>query len=288
MRYYCECCCFGTNNKRDYARHLETLKHKHYQQNNPTIDFICDICDKKYKGRDGLWRHKQTKHGDQNNTVAVIPSNQSDEISHLTKLVTEVLKQNMELQNQLTEISKNQQCTTTITNNNNNNNNNTTFNLQLFLNETCKDAMNISDFVSLVSVTVEDLKKIGSLGYVNGMSELIMKHLKNIDINKRPMHCSDIKREIIYIREKDIWEKDTEQKQKLKRVVEEISKLNTRSVVKYQIAYPQSKYDIHSKEHNEFSEIIHEWFGGKETNMELQKQKVIKKIMKQIAISKNH
>ena len=269
-KYLCTMCHFTSNNKKDYNRHVSSAKHNFVSDE---IIYKCEFCEKKYKSREGLWRHKKVHQ-------KIVTSD--TEMSDLTKLITKVIQHNQDLQLQIAELTK----TGIVNNYNPTFHTNTTFNLHFFLNETCKDAMNIRDFIDSINVSVEDLKRVGDRGYVDGISGIIMDHLKNIDITKRPMHCSDVKRETIYIKENNNWEKDSEQKEKLKQIVDEISKINTRSIEKYHYLYPQCIDDIHSKEHVEYGEIIQESFGGKEMDMDIQRCKVIRKLIKNIAIEK--
>ena len=274
-KYNCEYCHYFTNHKHNYVKHLSSKRHNIRVIND---DIQCNVrklnvykepttfsckCGKVYRYRSGYSRHL-TKCA----------------YSETNDMILNLIKENQELKTQMLEISK--QClsanTTTINNSNNNsNNNNTTFNLQFFLNETCKDAMSIQDFVHSIRVTIEDLKRIGNAGYVEGVSALIIDHLKDLDITKRPLHCSDVKRETMYIKDNDVWAKDNEHKEKLKSVLNEINKRNVKAIQQYQNQYPD--YNTHnSKVSHEYNEIVFECFGGKNDNMDESKQKVIGRI----------
>ena len=188
---------------------------------------------------------------------------------------------------QLIELVKSGNNNNTINNTTINCNNNNTFNLQVFLNETCKDAMNIEDFLESIVVTIPDLKKLAKFGYVEGISGLLIKNLNDIDITKRPLHCSDVKRETVYIKENDKWGKDSEQKERLKKVIRELSKLHTRALTgQYKDTFPQCMTDYNSKEHDEYGKIAYEAFGGSCKNPEAQNRSVIRKIVNQIKIEK--
>jgi hypothetical protein len=192
--------------------------------------FKC-ICGKGYTYSRGLSKHKKkcSYSGEQNITYKT-----QDEFKALTDLVLEVVKQNKELITLNTEAQKhNQELTSKIvemcgnTNNktlinNHSNNNNKTFNLNVFLNETCKDAMNINDFVDSLQLQLSDLEEVGKLGFVDGISSIIVKNLKALDLHKRPVHCADKKREVIYIKDEDKWEKENEQKQKLRKAIKRV------------------------------------------------------------------
>jgi hypothetical protein len=154
------------------------------------VEYCCNNCNKKYKSRNGLWVHKKKC---ENLEIEIQKHN------------LELQKQNLELHKHILEICKNLQPSTMNNSHNNNHSHNKTFNLQFFLNETCKNAMNISEFIENISLQLSDLESIGKLGYVEGISNIIIKNLKALDVEKRPVHCSDIKREIMYVKDKDKW-----------------------------------------------------------------------------------
>ena len=168
----------------------------------------------------------------------------------MTNLVFDIVKQNQEFQKliseqgkQLIEISKNN----SITNNNCINNTiNNKFNLQVFLNDKCKDALNITEFIESLKITFNDLENVGALGYVEGISKIFMKGLNQLDIYKRHIHCSDLKRETMYIKEQNTWERDNEDKNKLKMVIKNIAHKNTKVIPFWRDANPDSS-DINSK-----------------------------------------
>jgi hypothetical protein len=166
---------------------------------------------------------------------------------------------------------------------NNTTNNNNTFNLNFFLNETCKDAMNLSEFLESIEVGIKELKVLGNKGYVEAMSSLIIDNLKRLDVTKRPMHCSDVKRENIHIKKNNIWEKENEENTQY--LMREVQRANTLARDKYKEEYPQCMSDYNSKEHKEYGEIIYQAFGGK-GDCDLLNKKVISKIAKEIAINK--
>jgi hypothetical protein len=161
-------------------------------------------CGKKYKHHSSLYAHKKKCKSGQE--IVSLPVDNSE-------IIINLLKQNNELHKKILEMNTNTNTNLNqIENQTNITNNNTTFNLNFFLNETCKDAMNIEDFIASIHLQLKDLLHVGQVGYVRGISDIIIHNLKKLDITKRPLHCSDYKREIMYIKDKDIWEKDTEQK----------------------------------------------------------------------------
>ncbi len=226
--FYCEKCHYTCIKQSDYNKHLLTRKHVNVTKcyKKPAELFVCDTCNKTYKSRMGLWHHKQKCEQIQNQP----PKLNSPSIETSPELVTMLMKQLQECHTQIIDLSKNG-CTN-ITNNNNNNNNTThtnshnkTFNLNFFLNETCKDAMNITDFVNSLKLTLQDLEQVGELGYAEGISRMFVKGLNDLEVTKRPIHCSDLKREVLHIKDKDAWEKD-ENKDKLKKAIKDLSNKN--------------------------------------------------------------
>ena len=230
-KYFCDNCQFITDNKNDYNRHLVTRKHKQniegnkktQKNSNYTSCYEC-TCGKKYKNNSGLWKHKKTCDVDKNKELSNkaflehFNENMTDKelIMYLLKENKEfkelILNQSnmmLEIVNKPSTVNNNIQSTNTNTNCNNKNQQ---FNLNVFLNEKCKDAMNISDFIDSIKVNDEDFENIGKLGYVQGISNIFIKNLQKLDECLRPMHCSDAKREVIYIKENNEWKKDENQK----------------------------------------------------------------------------
>ena len=217
-KYYCDLCNYNTCKKTDYTKHLSTDKHKNKVNDSKMVANGSDLskkvseykcsCGKIYKYDSGYYRHKK-KCLKKNETTNVSITDDT-----LIKLLIEQFKELKEVNNGLVEIIKN--GTHHTTNSNNNNSNNKTFNLQFFLNETCKHAMNIMDFVDSIKIQLTDLIKVGEIGYVEGISNIITSNLKALDVTQRPIHCTDKKREVLYIKDEDKWEKEDTEKKKLK------------------------------------------------------------------------
>jgi len=209
-------------------------------------------------------------------------SSQSD-IQALTGLIFEMVKSNSELQKSMFEICK--QGQNTYTSNINNNCNNKTFNLQVFLNETCKDAMNIKDFVESVKLQVSDLENIGKVGYIEGISNIIIKNLNALEVNKRPVHCTDQKREVLYIKDENTWEKEDENNKKLRKAIRMIAHKNICMLKEFRAKYPDcEEYD--SKKNSQYNKIVYEAMGGKGDDDYDKDTKIIKKIAKSVTIDK--
>ena len=305
-KFICENCDLKTNNKKDFNRHLNTLKHNELSSVNTLLTNpkhndnknICIACNKFYKSRVGLWKHKKICLQTNNKNTPTINSNTNTDSLSLSsqitpELILTVLEQNKELTNlvveqnkTIMELAKNGQGNTIISNNGNINSHNKTFNLQLFLNETCKDAMNITDFVESLKLQLSDLENIGKVGFVEGISSIIVKNLKALDVHKRPVHCTDKKRETMYIKDEDKWEKDTEEKLKMRKVIKKVACKNQRLLSKYKEEHPGCNYS-ESKFSEQYSKIVIEAMGGMGNNDIEKEDKIIQKIAKEVIIDKN-
>jgi hypothetical protein len=298
--FCCNYCNYNTSRKLNFERHISTDKHKkrvmepfgvkftqkieqneqHHKKYNYDY-FECD-CGKVYKYSRGLSKHKKTCSVQKK---MISHYNNEGEIKTLTNLVLEVVKQNKELvtqnnelTNKLVEISKASTSNTMI----NSCNNNKTFNLNMFLNETCKDAMNINDFVDSLQLQLSDLEDVGKLGFVEGISNIIVKNLKAMDIHKRPVHCADKKREVIYIKDQDKWEKENEQNYKLRKAIKRVAFKNEKLLPKYKELHPGCNYSD-SKYSDQYSKLVIEAMGGDAEK----EDKIISKIAKEIIIDKS-
>jgi hypothetical protein len=241
FKFYCNICDYGTSKKSSYKNHCDSKRHNSniFSTNNNEnyanlclSKYQCEKCDKKFKDRSGLWRHKKKcVTEDEDNTEFIDGINIKDKDA----LVLHLLKQNSELQNKIIDMASK----STITNNNSNNTtNNNTFNLQFFLNETCKNAMNITDFVSSIKMELEDLEHTGRTGYIQGISNILIKNLNNLEQHLRPLHCSDFKREVLYIKDNDEWTKETDNKPILKKAIKTIANENIKQINKWVQHYP--------------------------------------------------
>jgi hypothetical protein len=203
-------------------------------------------------------------------------------ILEVVKSNGDVIKSNNELQKQVIEINKDKSITQI---NNNTNSHNKTFNLNLFLNEKCKDAMNISDFVESVKIKLCDLENLGTLGYVDGITNIIVKNLKELDICKRPFHCSDVKREILYVKDQNKWEKEDEEKKKIRKVIKKVATKNALLLPKFKDKYPDCIKSI-SPFSDQYNKLIVESMGGQGNNDYEKENKIIRNISKNIIIDK--
>ena len=232
-KFICEKCDYTCNRQSEYNRHLLTAKHKMErmekmeQQKSPKITkaFICS-CGKKYKVSSGLWKHKK-KCSHVNNSVTIQEEQEDkqsimDIITQNKEIMDALILQNEQLMKQNTELTNTiKEIVPKIGNNNNNTNNN--FNLQVFLNEDCKDAINFSEFIDNIQVSFKDLENQAEIGYINGISKLFIENLQELGTYKRPIHCTDKKRKTLYIKENNEWDKEGSQNT-LKQGIQEVSR----------------------------------------------------------------
>jgi hypothetical protein len=291
----CKFCDYICYKKQHYNQHLLTNKHKNNEINtveNKIVKniFDCD-CGKKYKDRTGLWKHKRTCNSVKKSDLATANNN---DITFLTNLVLEVVKnnselqkQNQELQIQMLEVIKNGTNNTTTTTNSNNNITNKTFNLQFFLNEECKDALNISEFVSSIKMDLDDLEKTGLLGYVEGISNIINKNLNDLDETRRPIHCSDVKREVLYIKNDDQWIKENgTNKPVLTKAIKQVAHENIRQISEWRKKHPDCT-DPDSKKNDLYLNIVSNAMSGSTSEEQVKNyEKIISNVAKEVTIDK--
>jgi len=291
FKFYCEKCDYGTSKKSSFDNHSESKRHKNI---NLTTDdnknyaklcfkkYTCESCEKPFNDRAGLWRHKKKCKIEICNSPENIneKSSNKDEIAD-KELIMMLIKDNAEFKNMMMKVIENG---TMNHSHNTTNSHNKSFNLQFFLNETCKDAMNIMDFVDSIKLQLSDLEGVGELGYVEGISKIIVKNLKELDVTQRPVHCTDKKRETMYIKDEDKWEKD-EERLKLHKVVRKVACKNQNLIPKFKELHPDcGKY--HSKFSDQYNKIVVESMGGPGDNDFEKEEKIIKNISKQVFIDK--
>jgi hypothetical protein len=291
IKYYCHFCDYGTERKCNYDSHIFSTRHSKnsakatignkIQQKFSKTSFFCDFCEKEYENRSSLWKHKKKCKSD-NTESCLDKSSKDDIIQLLIKQNNDLMKEHYDIKQIILEIVKN--GTTNITNNTTNSHNKT-FNLQVFLNETCKDAMNISDFIESVKLQVSDLENVGKVGYIEGISNIIIKNLQALEVEKRPVHCTDQKREVMYVKEDNIWEKEDESNKKLRKAIRAIAHKNICMLKAFREKYPDcEQYD--SKKSSQYNKLVIEAMGGKGDNDYEKDTKIIKKIAKAVGICK--
>jgi hypothetical protein len=231
-------------------------------------------CGKSYSHRQSLSVHKKKCNIDKH----LENPNKKDE------LINYLIKENQEFKNLILEIVK--KDTTTNNNVTTTNSHNKTFNLQFFLNETCKDAMNIMDFVDSLKLQLSDLENVGKIGFVEGISNIIVKNLNSLDETKRPIHCTDSKREVMYVKDEDKWEKENEDKKKLRTVIKHVAHKNSKALKDFRTKHPDCDKST-SKYSDQYNKLVIEAMGGKGDNDLEKEDKIIKNIAKNVVIDKN-
>jgi uncharacterized C2H2 Zn-finger protein len=274
----------------------------------------CERCGHKYHSKSGLWKHRKTCDAnlESSATAASTASTASASTAIATEqdmkgLMMDMLKNNQEFQNKIIEMMCNQQSLAVnaaasaaaaavaaaalpanYTNSNNytgttnsHNTNNNTFNLQFFLNEQCKDAMNITDFASSINLKISDLDEFGRMGYVQGMSKLFIDSLKNTDVCKRPIHCSDAHRETLYVKDADKWERDDAVNTKITNAVRVVEHKNICLVNEWAKQNPRCE-NSSTKENTQYINMSRAVLDGDDKNI----AKVIKLVAKEVVIAK--
>ena len=285
-KFNCVYCEYTTNNKKDYSKHLSTLKHinmneiQHLTTEKSPDElrcYKCKYCDKRYKYRDGLWRHnKKCKEP----TVAEVFANNNTQ--QITELMLKMIEQNKDLTDKICELAKN---SGNNYNNTNNVNSHNKFNLNVYLNETCKDAMNITDFVDSLVVSVKDLEETGRLGYTEGISKIFLKGLSNMNTHSRPLHCSDSKRHILYIKDQDKWEKD-ETNDKITKAIKTVAYKNMKMIPEWIKQHPDYN-DVNSKTNDKYLQIVlNSMSGSTEEEQKRNINKIISNVIKETVIVK--
>jgi hypothetical protein len=309
-QFYCKNCDYITSRKSNYIAHINSSRHaknaeletygNQIQQKFSQSNYLCEICEKEFKNRSGLWKHKKQHYDYKNDNCCQIDEEiQSSNIDTPNKdvndniidkdLVIMLLKQN----NELLQIVKNGTTNNTNSHNTNNSNNTTnnnskTFNLQFFLNETCKNAMNIEEFVEQIVLNLNDLEETGRIGFAEGITKMITSRLKALDITERPFHCSDIKRETLYIKNENKWEKEEDDKPKLKKAVKQIAGKNMNQIFEWQKVHPDYS-DPDTRTSDRYMKMLSNVMsGGTEEETQQNYDKIIKNITKEAMIDKEN
>ena len=307
--FNCKYCHYNTSELSKFNRHNLTDKHKRMTNGlhfgvkkaekaekavNEKI-YEC-ICGSSYKYRQGLWKHKKyctdfiksEKLNYNKETDKKEPSKIAGLDANFLKFVLENNTEN--IKTIVMEVCKHIQPKNNMNNSyntttqNHNNSHNKTFNLQIFLNETCKDAMNLSDFINSIDLQLSDLESVGKLGFVNGISNILIKNLNAMDVTKRPVHCSDTKREVMYVKEDGKWEKDEEDNAKLRKAIKKLAFNNSKLLPVYRKTYPDSENPLSTKS-DMYNKLVIEAYGGKYDDI-VNENKIIKNIVKETGIDK--
>ena len=302
--FYCKDCDYSTSKLSSYKKHLSTAKHIKLTNLTEKVakvaprseKHICEFCNKEYKSRMGLWQHRQ-KCGaseadigeeeqqevplDKTLFVELLKQNQTLITSNkeFKELIIEQQQENQELQKQLLEVVKEGKVI--------NNTQNNKFNLNFFLNEQCKDAINMSEFMENMTLDMEDLTETGRLGFVNGISRIFVNKLRELDTYKRPLHCTDLKRETLYIRENDSWSKEENSKEKLRELVNRVANKNCKTMRLWTAENPNYT-EMDSLENQEFMKLSDAVLGGfGEQESKQFRDKIIRSVIKEVFVCKN-
>ena len=309
MKYYCKSCDYNTCNKKDYTKHTLTRKHLRIilDNNISQTEFSC-VCGKTYKYKSGLCKHKNKCNYEESD---ILPSTNID-----TTLVIELLKQNQEFKDlmieqakqlaeqqheqnnklmeqnkhildqneKITELAKN---TSNVTNNTINNTTNNKFNLNFFLNETCKDAITMNEFINSIEVTMDDFIRTGKIGFVDGISTVMVERIKGMEMHTRPMHCTDLKRETMYIKNDNAWEKGDTDKTLLRRAVKNVANKNYRQLKPWFDSSQPQVDQVGTDEYEDYFQYYKSALGGcgKEEDRKFE-DKIIKNVLKEIVVDK--
>jgi hypothetical protein len=303
-KFRCVVCDYYTSRKSQWERHILTAKHlkmtTELQFNDKIVPkhlYKC-VCETEYKSRQGLWKHKKMcelkKVPESSNIITDHKEDdekEKTELMILTELVKDVIKQNVDV------IKHNQDLTNKIVDickvggntiaNNNVHSNNKTFNLQFFLNETCKDAMNISDFVDSIKFKIKDLEHIGEVGFVDGISDVVLDNLTDLDTRERPIHCCDNKREILYIKDNNEWVKDDGPNTKMTTVIKQIAHKNMKIIPEWIKNNPDCHKSDSNKNDKYLKIVSNSMSGGTEIEQKTNISKIISKVAKKVTIDKN-
>jgi len=298
-KFYCQLCSFKCSKLSNYNTHLSTQKHIRMTQNDKKVpNFECE-CGKKFKYRQGLHKHKQTCNSieepsdkttlDAHMVLQLLKENSEFKslLLEQSNQMKEIQKENNHLQKQLLDVVKDGKLgNTNNTTNNITNNNNQRFNLNFFLNEQCKDAMNIEDFIDSLQLELDDLTETKRLGFVQGITRIFTNKLQELDIYSRPLHCTDIKRETVYIKDDNQWEKDNQSKDKLKSIVNKVATKNYQQLPKWQEKHP-NYLTMDTQECDDFMDITCKALGGKNNNEDDKfKQRIMKNVLKEVTLDK--
>jgi hypothetical protein len=314
QKYCCEKCNFTSSNKNDHARHLLTRKHQKMDISNIFVHFrtqknssasssyCCPNCLQTYSSRSGLWYHRTTCSApstagrtasenvslDTGSVIELLQQNRDFKtfIIEQTKHMQQTHHDNIELQRQLINaVNDGKLVNNTIHNNTTNHHNNQKFNLNFFLNTTCKDAINMSDFIQAIEVQMGELENIGRNGYVAGMTDIILSRIKDLDVSKRPVHCTDLKRETMYIKDRDEWNKDTAEKSYLRKAIAMVSKKNYGKTMEWRDHNPEC-LEVGSPKYDFCFKMMRNVLGDFEDVQLKLDHKIIKNLAKEVVVDR--
>ena len=286
FQFFCEKCDFKCSKKSNWDTHLSTSKHKNIQNNTNSYiknanNYDCE-CGRSYKHSSNYYTHRKKC-----NYTKLNDAECKEKDNALMNLVMEVVKSNTELQKQNQEFQKQilDVCKNGICNSNTVNSHNKTFNLHVFLNEDCKDAMNVTQFIDSFDLQLTDFENVGKLGFVNGISDIIIKKLKSLDISERPIHCTDQKRQVLYAKVIDKWEKEGDDNKILRKIIKCVAFKNSKNIQLFRDKYPDCM-NWDSKHADRYQILRIESLGGLGNEDVDNENKIIRKIAREITVDK--
>ena len=297
-RFVCEICDFKCYMKCDWDKHIMRPKHINaVSGNNMEIiklkkTYTCE-CGKSFLSNSGLWKHKKSciteeplQHSDLDNPENLIKYLMKENAEFKQLLIDQNKQMMAQNNNMMTQNDRIMELSKNVGNHNNNNNNNNSFNLNMYLNETCKDALNIMDFVNQLKIGLKELEETGRLGFANGISKIFIDGLKQIDINNRPVHCSDSKRETLYIKSNNEWNKEDGERKILTSALKHVANKNIKQISEWTKVHPDYN-NSDSKENDKFLQIVSEAMSGSTQDETIKNyNKIIKNIVKETVIEK--
>ena len=287
-KFICNFCDYLTSNSKDFKKHTETIKHKKRTNDSKMIENdnefapknVC-YCGRSYKYNSGYYRHKKKCIATETLVEANVMLQYQQKIDKLTDVVLDIVNKNSELTKQICELASKPNINVSS-----NNNNNKTFNLNVFLNEECKNALNIRDFVESIQIQLTDLENTGQVGYVEGISQIFINNLSKLNNHERPIHCSDYKREVLYIKNENKWIKETEDKQTIKNAIKQVANKNIKQIKNWQEKYPEYN-NPDSKQNDKYMKIVlNSMSGSTEEEQKNNINKIIKNVAKEVIIEK--
>jgi hypothetical protein len=300
--FCCEKCDYYTSKQYNYDKHILTAKHKKNvfgdgsdsfsdTESSKLSKYACNICSKQYYSHNGIWLHKKKCKPTLDNNSNEPNPNSTSETSENVNLIQYLLKENADFKSLIMELVKkefinNSINTNNTTNNVNSHNSHNSFNLNLFLNDTCKGAMNMSEFVDTIAIQMSDLENFAHMDYADGVSKILLKNLNNLDTNERPIHCTDLKRETVYIKENNCWKKETDDKPNLKSAIKLIAFKNIKQINEWVKEHPGCR-DPTTKQNVKYNKIVmNSMSGGTIQEQQDNIEKIVKNVTKAVTIDK--
>ena len=296
--FYCKSCEYSCSKQSEFNKHIVTAKHKMVVNGSKKISKISKtnnneyecVCGKTYKYDSGYYRHKKVCRSTniQVDSNTHVKEHVDDSANNTMTTMMELIRQNQEFKELIVEQNKHllelsQKPTTT---NNTINNNNQKFNLNFFLNEQCKDAINMSEFLENMTLDIEDLTETGRLGYVGGISRIFINKLREMDTYKRPLHCTDLKRETLYIRENDEWFKENDSKNKFNDIIAHVANKNCKTIKQWTEEHPNYN-KVDTQENIEYVMLCQAMLGGfGEQENRQHRDRIVRNLIKEVIVNK--